>query len=79
MTRSGLVLIGGGDPYLYAFDKPTGREIARVATPFRTSANPMTYRTRAGRQFVVIATGAGPDGTLAAFALKSGRAPAGRQ
>jgi mono/diheme cytochrome c family protein len=29
----------------------------------------MTYKTRAGRQFVVIATGAGPDGTLAAFAL----------
>jgi hypothetical protein len=39
----------------------------------------MTYRTRAGRQFVVIATGAGTDGTLAAFALKSGRPPVGRQ
>jgi mono/diheme cytochrome c family protein len=35
----------------------------------------MTYRTRAGRQFVVIATGAGPDGTLAAFALPSARRP----
>jgi hypothetical protein len=31
----------------------------------------MTYRTRAGRQFVVIATGAGSDATLAAFALRS--------
>jgi hypothetical protein len=30
----------------------------------------MTYRTRAGRQFVVIATGAGPEGALAAFALR---------
>ena len=30
VTRGGLVLIGGGDPYLYAFDKATGREIARV-------------------------------------------------
>jgi hypothetical protein len=29
----------------------------------------MTYRTSAGRQFVVIATGSGPDGTLAAFSL----------
>ncbi|MGE3513470.1 MAG: c-type cytochrome, partial [Vicinamibacterales bacterium] len=68
-TASGLVFIGGGDPYLYIFDSRTGRELARVATPQRTSGNPMTYRTRAGRQFVVIATGAGPDARLAAFAL----------
>lgn len=68
-TASGLVFIGGGDPYLYMFDSRTGRELARVATPQRTSGNPMTYRTRAGRQFVVIATGAGPDAGLAAFAL----------
>ena len=73
VTRGGVVLIGGGDPYLYAFDKTTGKELARVATPQRTSANPMTYRTRAGRQFVVIATGTGTDGTLAAFALKGDR------
>ena len=73
VTRSGLVLIGGGDPYLYAFDKRSGREIARVPTPLRTSGNPMTYRTRAGRQFVAIATGSGPEGTLAAFALRRGR------
>jgi mono/diheme cytochrome c family protein len=73
VTASGLIFIGGGDPYLYAFDKTTGREISRVATPQRTSGNPMTYRTRAGRQFVVIATGAGPDGALAAFALPDGR------
>jgi quinoprotein glucose dehydrogenase len=73
VTKSGLIFIGGGDPYLYAFDKRTGRELARVATPFRTSANPMTYKSRAGRQFVVIATGGGPDATVAAFALRSGR------
>jgi quinoprotein glucose dehydrogenase len=69
VTKGGLVFIGGGDPYLYAFDKATGREVWRVPTPFRTSGNPMTYKTRSGRQFVVIATGAGPDATLAAFAL----------
>ena len=74
-TASGLVFIGGGDPYLYAFDSATGREIARVATPQRTSGNPMTYKTRAGRQFVVIATGAGPDGRLAAFAVRAGGTP----
>lgn len=75
VTASGLVMIGGGDPYLYAFDKTTGREIARVPTTDRTSGNPMTYRTRSGRQFVVIATGAGPTGTIAAFALPGSGAP----
>jgi len=73
VTKGGLVFIGGGDPYLYAFDKATGKEIWRVPTPFRTSGNPMTYKTRAGRQFVVIATGSGPDATLAAFSLRAGR------
>jgi len=79
VTAGGLVFIGGGDPYLYAFDKATGREIARVPTPQRTTANPMTYRTRAGRQFVVIASGTGTDGTLAAFTLKSSKAPVAPQ
>mgnify|MGYP003581043110 CR=1 FL=1 len=65
----GLIFIGGGDPYLYAFDKAAGREISRVATPSRTTANPKTYQTRSGRQFVAIASGAGPDAVLAAFAL----------
>ena len=68
-TASGLLFIGGGDPYLYAFETATGREISRAATEFRTSGNPMTYVSRAGRQFVVIATGAGPDAALVAFAL----------
>ncbi len=68
VTRGGLVFLGGGAPYLYAFDKATGSEVWRGATPFRTYANPMTYRARSGRQFVVIATGAGPDAALVAFA-----------
>ena len=68
VTKGGLVFLGGGDPYLYAFDKATGDEIWRGATPFRTNANPMTYRTRSGRQFVVIATGRGSDASLVAFA-----------
>ncbi|MEE2778490.1 MAG: pyrroloquinoline quinone-dependent dehydrogenase [Acidobacteriota bacterium] len=68
-TAGGLVLIGGGEPYLYAFDSATGREITRIAAEFRTSGNPMTYRTKIGRQLIVIATGAGPDASLVAFAL----------
>ncbi len=44
VTRGGLVFVGGGDPYLYAFDKATGKEIWRVPTPFPTGGNPMTYQ-----------------------------------
>ena len=68
VTKGGLVFLGGGDPYLYAFDKATGEEIWRGATANRTSANPMTYRARSGRQFIVIATGGGPAASLVAFA-----------
>ena len=69
VTGGGLVFLGGGDPYLYAFDAATGEELTRHATEFRTSGNPMTYRSRVGRQFILIATGAGPDARLVAFAL----------
>jgi mono/diheme cytochrome c family protein len=69
ITASSLIFIGGDDPYLYAFDKVTGRELWRGRTPFRTSGNPMTYRARNGRQYVVIGTGGGPDATVVAFAI----------
>ena len=68
VTKGGLVFLGGGDPYLYAFDKATGAELWRGATPFPTNANPMTYQTRSGLQLVVIATGRGTDAVLVAFA-----------
>ena len=68
VTKGGLVFLGGGAPYLYAFDKATGAEVWRGATPYRTNANPMTYRSRSGRQFVVIATGGGSKAALVAFA-----------
>ena len=70
-TRGGLVFVGGGEPYLYAFDSGTGDELWRGATPFPTSANPMTYTTQSGQQFVVIATGRGANTALVAFALPS--------
>jgi len=71
VTRSGLVFIGGGDGYLYAFDKKNGKEIWRGKVPYENAAIPMTYRTRAGRQFVVVATGTGAGNALVAFALGS--------
>jgi quinoprotein glucose dehydrogenase len=72
VTAGGLVFLGGGDPYLYAFDADTGRELYRVPTENRTSGNPMSYRSRTGKQFILIATGAGPDASLVAFSLPGG-------
>jgi quinoprotein glucose dehydrogenase len=69
VTKSGLVFIGGGDGYLYAFDTRSGVEIWRGKIPYENAAVPMTYRTRSGRQFAVVATGTGADNSLVAFAL----------
>src|SRR5688572_25174373 len=71
VTASGLLFIGGGDRYLYAFDTKTGREVWRTPIPYTDTANPMTYRTRSGRQFTVVATGSGADNALLAFAISS--------
>jgi quinoprotein glucose dehydrogenase len=71
VTASGLVFIGGGDGYLYAFDKKTGEELWRGKVPFENAAVPMTYRTRSGRQFVVVATGTSAENALVAFALEN--------
>jgi quinoprotein glucose dehydrogenase len=69
VTKSGLVFIGGGDGYFYAFDTKTGQEVWRTKTPYANTANPMTYRTRSGRQFIAVATGTGADNALLAFAV----------
>ncbi len=79
VTKGGLVFIGGGEPYLYAFDKTTGRELWRGSTDGPTGGNPITYQTGSGRQFAVISTngGANSGSGLVAFALKrGGSAPA---
>ena len=73
VTKGGLVFIGGGDGYLYAFDTRTGKEVWRAKVPYANTANPMTYRTRSGRQFIVMATGTGTNNALVAFALNGER------
>jgi len=74
VTRSGLVLCAAGDSYLYAFDKKTGKEIWRGKLPYPQGANPMTYRTKSGRQFIVLSTGTGADNALVAFSLDGSQA-----
>jgi quinoprotein glucose dehydrogenase len=69
-TAGGLVFAGGGDVAFHAVDAGTGAELWQTAMPRRGNGTPMTYRSRAGRQFVVIATGGGEDASLVAFALQ---------
>ncbi len=70
VTRGGLIFITGGGDVLYALDKTNGKVLWQHALPAgRGYANPVTYATRDGRQYVVIATGAGENCELVAFAL----------
>src|SRR5262249_18971582 len=73
VTKGGLVFIGGGDGDFYAFDKRTGREVWRNKIGFDNTAIPMTYRTRSGKQFVVVAAGRGADNALIAYSLSAPR------
>jgi quinoprotein glucose dehydrogenase len=61
-TASGLVFIGATrDSRFRAFDGKTGKELwaAKLAAP--AAASPITYRGRAGKQYVVIAAGGPSD------------------
>jgi quinoprotein glucose dehydrogenase len=69
ITASGLLFIAGGDKYLYAFDKMNGKEVWRGELPYANAATPMTYRTKSGEQFIVVATGSGSENALVAFSL----------
>ena len=70
VTKGGLVFSTGGGRVLYAIDSHTGETLWKYDLGQVGYANPMTYRTRGGKQIVVIATGAGQSARLVAFALK---------
>jgi quinoprotein glucose dehydrogenase len=73
VTRGGLVFLSGGGSNLYAVDTKDGSVRWTTDLGQRAYANPMTYRTRNGIQFLVIATGAGEGATLQAFSLSPSR------
>jgi glucose dehydrogenase len=87
VTASGLLFNAPGDNKLYALDQDNGTVLwagdlknpsAGTSMVYRTGT-PMTYRTRSGQQFVVLATGGEKNPpTLVAYALpeKSASAPA---
>ena len=68
VTKSGILFFTGGGSVLYALDTQEGSVRWEHDLGGVGYAVPMTYET-ANRQFVVIATGAGEDATLKAFAL----------
>jgi quinoprotein glucose dehydrogenase len=70
-TASGLLFVGGGDAAFHALDVAHGAELWRTPVPRRVNGTPMTYRSRGGRQFVVVATGSGEDAALVAYAVPS--------
>jgi len=70
IVTKGGVIFGGADSSFYAFDKATGKEIWRAELPRRPYSTPMTYRAKSGKQFVVLATGAGNNASLTAWAIK---------
>jgi quinoprotein glucose dehydrogenase len=69
VTKGGLFFVGGEDMSLHAIDKTDGKDLWKGPLPARSHGTPMTYRTRAGRQLVLIAVGQGANAALVAFAL----------
>jgi quinoprotein glucose dehydrogenase len=72
-TAGGLLFITGGSNRLFAIDAADGATRWSHALGRASHANPMTYRTRDGRQFIVVASGAGSDAVLQAFTLDQER------
>jgi len=68
-TATGLVFLTGGGPTLDAYLADSGELVWSAGLGANGYANPMTYATRDGRQFVAIATGSGADAVLKVFAL----------
>jgi quinoprotein glucose dehydrogenase len=69
VTKGGLFFVGGEDTSLHAIDKGSGNDLWQGALGARSYGVPMTYRTRGGRQFVVVAVGQGSGAELVAFSL----------
>jgi quinoprotein glucose dehydrogenase len=70
VTAGGLIFASGGGSVLYALDTADGRALWAADLGANAYSVPMTYRTRAGKQFVVIAVGGASGAKLMAFAIK---------
>jgi glucose dehydrogenase len=69
VTAGGLLFVSGGGSVLYAIDSHDGRTLWSSSLGQNAYSVPMTYRTRAGRQIVVVAVGGANGAKLLAFAI----------
>ena len=73
VTAGGLVFISASSPFLYVYDKKPGELVWQAELGGGGFVNPITYRTKSGKQLIVVATSQS-DGTapkLIAFGLPS--------
>jgi quinoprotein glucose dehydrogenase len=68
-TKGGLIFAGSGDEAFHAVDKTNGADLWTFPLPRSVNGTPVTYLGKDGRQYVVVATGAGTDAVLMAFSL----------
>jgi len=69
VTAAGLIFVTGGGSTLFALDTQNGATLWSADLGQSAYSVPMTYRTSAGKQFVVIATGAAAGAKLMAFSI----------
>jgi quinoprotein glucose dehydrogenase len=69
VTAGGIVFLTGGGAVLYGIDAANGAVLWQTDLGIRGYSVPMTYRTRAGQQFLVLAAGSGDNAVLKAFTL----------
>jgi len=72
-TAGGLLFVTGGGRSLLALSAKDGRVLWSHDLKRASHANPMTFRNRDGRQFLVVASGSGSNAVLQAFTLASER------
>lgn len=70
VTRGGLLFATGGGQVLYALDSRDGRTLWQHDFGRVAYSVPMTYATRDGQQYIVVATGAGANAELVAFRIR---------
>ena len=70
VTAGGLVFVTGGGVSLLALDANTGAQLWEDDFGTLSYANPMTYRTSSGRQFVVVAVSTGLDARLVGYTMQ---------
>ena len=64
-----MLYVAANPGVLWALDAANGSVLWQAPLTRRTNGTPMTYRTKSGRQLVVVATGQGEDAALVAFAV----------